>query len=144
MASPTQPFPTKPVPLVRQAYTEADASDISPLAHQTTLDRIRRSPNFGPFPAPGLQETIFFPGFDGGMEWGGGAADANGVYYVNVNEMPWIVQMVETRRDDGSPLPRRGLFSRAAELPRWLPRHHQWAETLRLMIERGNLTARPA
>lgn len=106
LASPTQPFPTKPVPLVRQSYTEADASDISPLAYQTTLDRIRRSPNFGPFPAPSLQETIFFPGFDGGMEWGGGAADTDGVYYVNVNEMPWIVQMVETRREDGSPLPR--------------------------------------
>ena len=106
LASPTQPFPTKPVPLVRQSYTEADASDISPLAYQTTLDRIRRSPNFGPFPAPSMQETIFFPGFDGGMEWGGGAADTDGVYYVNVNEMPWIVQMVETRREDGSPLPR--------------------------------------
>ena len=106
LASPTQPFPTKPVPLTRQSYTEADASDISPLAHQTTLDRIRRSPNFGPFPAPSLQETIFFPGFDGGMEWGGGAADTDGVYYVNVNEMPWIVQMVETRKEDGTPLPR--------------------------------------
>lgn len=47
-----------------------------------------------------------FPGFDGGMEWGGGAADPDGVYYVNVNEIPWILQMVETRRADGSPLPR--------------------------------------
>ena len=45
-----------------------------------------------------------FPGFDGGMEWGGGAADPDGVYYVNVNEMPWLLQMVETRRADGSPL----------------------------------------
>jgi quinoprotein glucose dehydrogenase len=45
-----------------------------------------------------------FPGFDGGMEWGGGAADPNGVYYVNVNEMPWLLQMVETRRADGTPL----------------------------------------
>jgi len=105
-AWPTQPFPTKPAPLMRQRYTEADASTISPIAQLQTLDRIRVSPNFGPFPAPSLKETIMFPGFDGGMEWGGGAVDPEGIYYANVNEMPWIVQMVETRRADGSPLVR--------------------------------------
>lgn len=105
-ASPTQPFPTKPAPLVRLHYTEADASTISPAAAEQTLARIRVSPNFGPFPAPSLKETIMFPGFDGGMEWGGAAVDPQGVYYVNVNEMPWILQMVETRRADGSRLPR--------------------------------------
>lgn len=103
-AWPTQPFPTKPEPLMRQRYTEQDASDISPETHQLTLDRIRASPNFGPFPAPSLNETVMFPGFDGGMEWGGGAADPDGIYYVNVNEMPWLLQMVETRRADGSAL----------------------------------------
>ncbi len=103
-AWPTQPFPTKPEPLMRQKYTEADASNISPETHQLTLDRIRASPNFGPFPAPSLNETVMFPGFDGGMEWGGGAADPEGIYYVNVNEMPWLLQMVETRRADGSAL----------------------------------------
>jgi len=102
--SPTQPFPTKPAPLMRQHYGEQDVSNISPQATLTTLDRIKASPNFGPFPAPSLKETIMFPGFDGGMEWGGGAADPDGIYYVNVNEMPWVMQMVETRRADGSPL----------------------------------------
>jgi len=109
-AWPTQPFPRKPPPLMRQSplmrqfYTEADASDISPESHQMTLDRIKASPNFGPFPAPSLKETVMFPGYDGGMEWGGGATDPNGIYYVNVNEMPWLLQMVETKRPDGSPL----------------------------------------
>ncbi|HSG05150.1 MAG TPA: PQQ-binding-like beta-propeller repeat protein, partial [Nitrospiria bacterium] len=70
-AWPTQPFPTRPPPLMRQYYTEEDASNISPETHQLTLDRIKASPNFGPFPAPSLKETIMFPGFDGGMEWGG-------------------------------------------------------------------------
>ena len=103
-AWPTQPFPTKPAPLMRQRYTEADASTVSPEAYQMTMDRIRASPNFGPFPAPSLNETVMFPGFDGGMEWGGGAADPDGIYYVNTNEMPWLLQMVETRHADGSPL----------------------------------------
>lgn len=105
-ASPTQPVPRKPAPLMRQHYTEADASPISPEALALTRDRIRLSPNFGPFPAPSLKETIMFPGFDGGMEWGGGAADPDGIYYANINEIPWILQMVETRRADGTPLPR--------------------------------------
>ena len=105
-AWPTQPFPTKPAPLMRQRYTLDDVSPISPEALALTTDRIKLSPNFGPFPAPSLKESIMFPGFDGGMEWGGGAVDPDGTYYVNVNEIPWILQMVETRRTDGSPLPR--------------------------------------
>ena len=105
-AWPTQPFPTKPAPLMRQGYVELDASTISPLAHSNTLERIRVSPNFGPFPTPSLKETVMFPGFDGGMEWGGGAADPDGIYYVNVNEIPWLMQMVEIRRADGAPVPR--------------------------------------
>jgi quinoprotein glucose dehydrogenase len=102
-AWPTQPMPSKPVPLMRQQYAAADASDISPATLQLTRDRILASPNFGPFPAPSLKETVMFPGFDGGMEWGGGAADPDGIYYVNVNEIPWLLQMVETRRADGTP-----------------------------------------
>jgi quinoprotein glucose dehydrogenase len=91
---------------MRQRYTEDEVSPISPEALALTTDRIRLSPNLGPFPAPSLKETIMFPGFDGGMEWGGGAADPDGVYYVNINEIPWILQMVETHRPDGTPLPR--------------------------------------
>lgn len=105
-AWPTQPFPSKPAPLMRQRYTEEDASNISPATHQLTLDRIRASPNHGPFPAPSLKETIMFPGFDGGMEWGGGAADPEGIYYVNINEIPWILQMIETKGSDGAGLAR--------------------------------------
>jgi quinoprotein glucose dehydrogenase len=101
---PTQPVPEKPAPLMRQTYTAADASTVSPEARAMTLDRITRVGSSGAFPAPSLKETIIFPGFDGGMEWGGGAADPNGIYYVNVNEMPWVYQMLPTRRADGSPV----------------------------------------
>lgn len=103
-AWPTQPFPTKPAPFMRQRYDENEISTVSDEARASTLERIRRSPNAGPFPAPSLDESIMFPGFDGGMEWGGGAVDPDGTYYVNINEIPWVLQMVETRRADGSPL----------------------------------------
>ncbi|MBI4623242.1 MAG: PQQ-binding-like beta-propeller repeat protein, partial [Verrucomicrobia bacterium] len=99
---PTQPFPVKPAPLMRQSYTEADISNVSPEAQLMSLDRIKVSPNFGPFPAPSLRETIMFPGFDGGFEWGGAAANSNGILYVNINEMPWILRMIDPRRPDGT------------------------------------------
>ena len=99
---PTQPFPTKPPPLTRQLYTENDVSNVSPEAAAMTSLRYKQVGSYGSFPAPSLNETIIFPGFDGGMEWGGAAADPDGIYYVNVNEIPWIYQMVATRRSDGT------------------------------------------
>src|SRR5207248_10541737 len=100
-----QPVPSKPAPLMRQHYGIEDISTISADAILRSVTRNQSSPNFGPFPAPSLKETVMFPGFDGGMEWGGGAADPDGVYYVNVNEMPWLMQMVEIRRADGTSVP---------------------------------------
>jgi len=33
---------------------------------------------------------VVFPGFDGGAEWGGPAADTEtGIIYVNSNDLPW-------------------------------------------------------
>src|SRR5690606_26382743 len=49
------------------------------------------------FTPPSTQGTVIFPGFDGGGEWGGAAFDStSGLLYVNGNEMPWILTMVET------------------------------------------------
>ncbi|MEX2302506.1 MAG: PQQ-binding-like beta-propeller repeat protein [Bryobacterales bacterium] len=101
---PTQPFPTSPPPLTRQTYTAGDVSNISPEAQEMTSLRFKQVGSSGAFPAPSLQETIIFPGFDGGMEWGGAAADPDGIYYANVNEIPWIYQMVATRNADGTPV----------------------------------------
>jgi len=98
-AWPTQPFQEKPEPLMRQRYTPDEVSDISPAARQLTAERLARAGNFGSFPPPRWSETILFPGFDGGFEWGGSAADPDGILYANVNEMPWIHQLVPTRRD---------------------------------------------
>lgn len=102
---PTQPFPSAPPPLTRQRYTADDYSDISEIATQFCKDVIERSGSHGSFPAPSLEQTIIFPGYDGGMEWGGSAADPDGILYVNVNEIPWFYQLVPTRSSDGKPLP---------------------------------------
>jgi quinoprotein glucose dehydrogenase len=101
---PTQPFPEKPPPLMRQIYTKDDVSNISPEARALTADRLSRAGAYGAFPPPSWREAIMFPGFDGGFEWGGAAADPDGILYANLNEIPWIYLLVSTRTADGKPL----------------------------------------
>lgn len=96
---PTQPHQDLPAPLMRQRYTRDDVSPISPAAHQLTTERLNRAGAFGSFPPPRWTETILFPGFDGGFEWGGSAADPDGILYANLNEIPWIYQLIPTQRD---------------------------------------------
>ncbi len=101
---PTQPFPTKPPPLTRQRYTENDVSTISPKAKQMTSDLLRISGSWGSFVPPSLDQKIIFPGFDGGMEWGGLAVDDAGILYANVSEIPWFYQFVPTAGENGQPI----------------------------------------
>lgn len=93
----TQPVPLKPPPFARQIFTE---DMISPLASDTAAlrERFKGLKTGRPFIPPSKEGTIVFPGFDGGAEWGGPSFDPeSGTLYVNANEMPWILQMVDVR-----------------------------------------------
>ena len=91
----TQPFPLKPPPFSRQRFTENEITNISEESYEyvkSILDTIRTGEQFIP---PSIQGTMYFPGFDGGAEWGGASFDIEtGILYVNANEMPWIQHMV--------------------------------------------------
>ncbi|MBI1176509.1 PQQ-binding-like beta-propeller repeat protein [bacterium] len=103
-AWPTQPLPTKPAPFARQLFTYNEITDISPESHRQVLETFSHIKPHVPFMPPSEQGTIIFPGFDGGAEWGGAAADPDGVLYVNANEMAWILTMVPTRQKGEAPL----------------------------------------
>ena len=103
-AWPTQPVPSKPAPFSRQLFTYNDITDISPESHRQVLERFTKIRPHTPFLPPSREGTIIFPGFDGGAEWGGAATDPDGVLYVNGNEMPWVMTMVETKSKGGEPL----------------------------------------
>lgn len=96
VTSPTQPLPLKPAPFARQLFTAAEITDRSPAARMAVLERFVRLRAHARFAPPSREGTIIFPGFDGGGEWGGAAADPEGVLYVNSNEMPWVLTMIET------------------------------------------------
>jgi quinoprotein glucose dehydrogenase len=100
-AWPTQPIPLKPAPFARQIFSADQITDISPESHKAVLEKFVTLRPHTPFMPPSREGTIIFPGFDGGAEWGGAAVDPRGILYVNANEMPWILTMVETKPKDG-------------------------------------------
>lgn len=98
---PSQPVPVIPEPFARQIFTEDDITNISPESHQVVLERFREIRTKSKWDPPSKEGTLIFPGFDGGAEWGGAAFDPEeGVLYVNSNEMPWILEMVENKPTD--------------------------------------------
>jgi quinoprotein glucose dehydrogenase len=102
---PTQPVPQKPAPFARQLFTADLISDISPDSYRTVLEKFIKVRPHVVFLPPSSQGTIILPGFDGGAEWGGAAIDPRrGILYVNANEMPWILTMVETGAKGDAPL----------------------------------------
>lgn len=103
-AWPTQPVPLKPAPFSRQVFSADLITDLSPESYKTVLEKFVKLRPHAPFMPPSKEGTIIFPGFDGGAEWGGAAVDPDGILYVNGNEMPWILEMIETRTQDQAPL----------------------------------------
>lgn len=91
VAADTQPLPAKPAPFARQHLTEDMLTTRTPEAAKAVREAFRGFRNEGPFvPFRVGQETVIFPGFDGGAEWGGSAFDPDtALLYVNANEMAW-------------------------------------------------------
>jgi quinoprotein glucose dehydrogenase len=98
VAARTQPFSLKPAPFARQLLTEDMLTTRTPQAHQWALDQFKTLRSEGLFvPFMVGKETVLFPGFDGGAEWGGSALDpATGVLYVNANDIAWTSSMRRT------------------------------------------------
>jgi quinoprotein glucose dehydrogenase len=84
-------MPTKPKAFARELLTEAELTTRTPEARAWALQEFARFKNGGPFvPFAVGRETVIFPGFDGGAEWGGQAFDPeSALYYVNANDLPW-------------------------------------------------------
>ena len=90
-AAKTQPKPDAPEPFARQRLTEDMLTTRTPEAHEWAVKAFREMRSDGQFVPFSLEkQTVVFPGFDGGGEWGGPAIDPeHGVLYVNANEMVW-------------------------------------------------------
>jgi quinoprotein glucose dehydrogenase len=96
-AWPTQPVPVKPAPYARQTLTEAEVNPFA--SNRDELLAQFRGAHTGLFQPFGKFNTILFPGFDGGGEWGGPAIDPDGILYVNSNNMAWLVSLSDTPKE---------------------------------------------
>ena len=94
-AWPTQPFPTRPPPLVPQRLRAEDAWGLTWLDRAACRRRIAALRNDGIFTPPSVRGSIEFPGFIGGMNWGGVAVDeTRGVVVANTSRVAGVVTLV--------------------------------------------------
>ena len=95
----TQPIPSFFKPFARQILLEKDLNNLVPdSSYQDIKNRLATYQTGNMYHPPSKAGTIIFPGFDGGAEWGGPAFDpTSGILYVNANEMPWVLTMVDVK-----------------------------------------------
>ena len=95
-AAKTQMVPLKPAPFARQQLTAEGLTKRTPEVAEWAKQRFagfRSNGQFVPFTT--TQETVIFPGFDGGAEYGGSAFDPDtGLLYVNANDVAWTSSLV--------------------------------------------------
>ncbi|MCF0053339.1 pyrroloquinoline quinone-dependent dehydrogenase [Dyadobacter sp. LJ53] len=85
--SKTQPIPTLPLPFTRQTFGAKDFNTF--VADRDSLEGLLKKARFGTAYIPITGDmTIFYPGTDGGAQWGGAATDPNGVMYIPAKEIP--------------------------------------------------------
>lgn len=92
--SPTQPFPLRPPPLVRQTLSPDDAWGVAWLDTRWCRSRLAELHNEGIFTPPSLEPTLMYPGNAGGINWGGVAFDPERQLVVsNQTDVPFVVTL---------------------------------------------------
>ncbi len=91
VAASEQPLPARPAPFARQLLTEDLLTMRTPEAHLWAVEKFKTFRSGGQFiPFTVGKDTVIFPGFDGGAEWGGPAVDAEtGIIFINSNDAAW-------------------------------------------------------
>jgi len=94
-ASPTQPFPVAPPPLVSHRLSADQAWAVSDAEREACLERLRPLRNEGIFTPPSLQGTLVIPGNVGGLNWSGYAFDPRrNLLLANVNNIPAKIRLI--------------------------------------------------
>ncbi len=110
----TQPVPALPAPIARQLLTEDMLTTRTPAVHDWAVKQFKTFRSAGQFVPLGVDtQTVIFPGFDGGAEWGGSAVDpTNGIAYINANDLAWTAGL--TKRQQGGSVGARLYSSQCA------------------------------
>ncbi|MCE7065730.1 PQQ-binding-like beta-propeller repeat protein [Dyadobacter sp. CY326] len=85
--SKTQPIPTLPLPFTRQTFLANDFNSF--VSDRDSLEGVLKKARTGSAYIPITNDmTVFYPGTDGGAQWGGAATDNEGIMYIPAKEIP--------------------------------------------------------
>ncbi|MEE2776899.1 MAG: pyrroloquinoline quinone-dependent dehydrogenase [Acidobacteriota bacterium] len=126
--SPTQPFPTKPLPFEAQGTSVEDLVDFTPEIRRMAVEAVRGY-RLGPLFSPQtLAGTLMRPSTGGGANWAGAGVDPEtGILYVPSRNRHSVLRYLEPRPDEGANLRYlqargRGLGPQMPDgLPLWKP-----------------------
>lgn len=114
-AATTQPIPVKPPSFSAQFLDESNVTNIGESNRASVLARLREIRGGPAYNPPSLQGTVVIPGFHGGANWSGASFDpTTGLLYVNSNNVPNIITLVEAKPGKA---PRYGTFDHTGYLP---------------------------
>jgi len=103
MASPTQPFPTKPAALVPQQLREEDLWGATPADLEACRKVFHSLRNEGIFTPPSVRGSLIVPGNIGGLHWGGMAWDPKQrLIIAPVNRLPAIIRLIPQEQVDAA------------------------------------------
>ena len=140
-AWPTQPFPVKPAPFIRQSFKPEELTDVTPES-RAYCAKLMEGAAFGTLFTPiGLKPTVLFPGTNGGANWGGSSFDPETqTLYVNSMDVGMLVRLVKApetsklayrTRGSGSP------SSRFWDLNRWPCQKPPWGHLTAIDLNTG-------
>jgi quinoprotein glucose dehydrogenase len=100
-SSPTQPFPTLPLPLGPQKMTAEEAWGPTSADCDWCREHIKALRSEGIFTPPSLEGSLVIPGSIGGMHWGGLSCDPQrGLLIANINRLAGVVKLIPRQEYD--------------------------------------------
>lgn len=109
-SSPTQPFPVKPPPFARQSFRMSELTSLTPESRNECIEKLKGAEAEGDLYRPVTEKpTVFFPGTNGGANWGGGSFDpSTSTLYVNAMDVAAFMQLTARPNDPTIPFRSRG------------------------------------
>src|SRR5579859_692263 len=142
-AWPTQPFPLKPPPLVRQTFSEADITETTKESRQYCAELAHSLKTRGMYTPYGVEPTLVMPGTLGGGNWSGASFDeASGYLFVNANELGAVGAMLPQAEDSPEKYRRGskdGEYARFWDQNQWPCQKPPWGTLNAVDVNKGDI-----